>query len=59
MVLPRMAALAEVQWTPAGQKNFDNFSKRALRLSDLYDRYGYVYARHLWKEKAIPTSALW
>ena len=57
MVLPRMAALAEVQWTPAGQKNFDNFSKRALRLSDLYDRYG--YARHLWKEKAIPTSALW
>ena len=59
MVLPRMAALAEVQWTPAGQKNFDNFSKRALRLSDLYDRYGYVYARHLWKENAIPTSALW
>ena len=59
MVLRRMAALAEVQWTPAGQKNFDNFSKRALRLSDLYDRYGYVYARHLWKEKAIPTSALW
>ena len=59
MVLPRMAALAEVQWTPAGQKNFDNFSKRALRLSDLYDRYGYVYARHLWKEKAIPASALW
>ncbi|WP_448908673.1 beta-N-acetylhexosaminidase [Hoylesella shahii] len=59
MVLPRVAALAEVQWTPAGQKNFDNFSKRALRLSDLYDRYGYVYARHLWKEKAIPTSALW
>ena len=59
MVLPRMAALAEVQWTPAGQRSFDNFSKRALRLSDLYDRYGYVYARHLWKEKAIPTSALW
>ena len=59
MVLPRMAALAEVQWTPVVKKNFDDFSKRALRLSDLYDRYGYQYARHLWKEKAIPTSALW
>ena len=58
MVLPRMAALAEVQWTPVAKKNFDDFSKRALRLSDLYDRYGYQYARHLWKEKAIPTSAL-
>lgn len=59
MVLPRMAALAEMQWTPVAKKNFDDFSKRALRLSDLYDRYGYQYARHLWKEKAIPTSALW
>ena len=59
MVLPRMAALAEVQWTPVAKKNFGDFSKRALRLSDLYDRYGYQYARHLWKEKAIPTSALW
>ena len=59
MVLPRMAALAEVQWTPVAKKNFNDFSKRALRLSDLYDRYGYQYARHLWKEKAIPTSALW
>ena len=59
MIMPRMAALAEVQWTPAAKKNFDDFSKRALRLSDLYDRYGYQYARHLWKEKAIPTSALW
>ena len=59
MIMPRMAALAEVQWTPAAKKNFDDFSKRAHRLSDLYDRYGYQYARHLWKEKAIPTSALW
>ena len=59
MVLPRMAALAEVQWTPVAKKNFDDFSKRALRLSDLYDRYGYQYARHLWKDKAIPTSAVW
>ncbi len=59
MVLPRMAALAEVQWSPRDKRDFDAFSKRALRLSDLYDRYGYQYARHLWKEKAIPTSALW
>lgn len=59
MIMPRMAALAEVQWTPAAKKNFDDFSKRAHRLSDLYDRYGYQYARHLWKDKAIPTSAVW
>lgn len=59
MVLPRMAALCEVQWTAPEMKNFDDFNKRALRLSNLYDCYGYQYARHLWKEKQISTSGVW
>lgn len=59
MVLPRMAALAEVQWTPAERKNFKEFVARSRRMSDLYDLYGYEYARHLWKDKWRPTNAVW
>ena len=59
MILPRIAALAEVQWTPVERKDFDSFTKRAFRLTDLYDRYGYQYARHLWKEKQLSTGDTW
>ncbi|WP_308529810.1 beta-N-acetylhexosaminidase [uncultured Prevotella sp.] len=51
MILPRMAALAEVQWMNPEQKNFDQFKVRATRLSKLYDKYGYVYGVHLWPER--------
>ncbi len=45
-VLPRMAALAEVQWCK-GRRDFENFKARLPRLVDLYDRCGYNYATHL------------
>ena len=48
-VLPRMGALAEVQWTQPERKNYEKFVKRAERLAKLYDCYGYVYAHHIWK----------
>ncbi len=48
MVLPRMAALAEVQWTAAEQKDYRSFQKRVVRLMELYRRNGWNYARHLY-----------
>ncbi len=48
MVLPRMAALCEVQWTTAAQKNYADFLTRIPRLVDLYKVYGYNYAKHLY-----------
>ncbi len=52
MVLPRMAALSEVQWCDPATKDYDAFSKRLLKLMKLYDVYGYNYARHLFNVRA-------
>ena len=49
MELPRMAALCEVQWLNADQKDFDAFVKRLPRLIDLYDKLGYNYAKHVFE----------
>ena len=45
-VLPRMAALCEVQWCK-GERDYQNFLQRLPRLVDLYDYYRYNYATHL------------
>ena len=49
MILPRMAALAEVQWMPEKQKDFDAFKKRITSFRSIYDHYGWTVAPHLWK----------
>ncbi len=51
MVLPRMAALAEVGWTMPEMKNYDNFVARALPLLERYDALGYNYAKHIVPKK--------
>lgn len=51
MLLPRMAAMAEVQWMPVSQKNYQDFVKRLYRLAKVYDHDGYIYALHLWPER--------
>lgn len=48
MVLPRMAALAEVQWLQPSEKDFKAFKKRVDSLRHIYELYGYKYAHHLW-----------
>ena len=55
MVLPRMAALSEVQWTQPEKKDFQNFAKRLVRLMDLYQRDGLNYAKHIFDLKASFT----
>ena len=44
-VLPRMAALAEVQWTQPDQKDYDDFLKRLPRLTTIYDQEGWKYCK--------------
>lgn len=48
--LPRMAALAEVQWT-SGKKDYQAFLKRLNRLVSFYDLYKLTYAKHLWPDQ--------
>ena len=52
MVLPRMAALAEVQWTQPEKKDYKDFVNRLLSLVHLYQRDGLNYARHIFDIKA-------
>ena len=43
MILPRLAAIAEVGWS-YGNKDYDDFSRRMHLLRNLYDKCGYKYA---------------
>lgn len=47
MELPRMAALAEVQWLHPGQKDYADFLDRIPSMLAIYDRLGWNYARHI------------
>ena len=53
--LPRMSALAEVQWTQPAQKDYEAFLQRLTRLTQLFERQGYTYAKHLWPERQMPS----
>ena len=53
--LPRMSALAEVQWTQPRRKDYNAFWLRLTRLTKLFDLYHYTYAKHLWPERQIPN----
>ncbi len=52
MVLPRMAALAEVQWTQPEKKDYKKFASRLIRFMELYQRDGLTYAQHVLDVKA-------
>jgi len=53
--LPRMSALAEVQWTQPARKDYKAFLLRLTRLTQLFEREGYTYAKHLWPERQMPS----
>ena len=44
-VLPRMAAISEIQWIPSNQKNYDAFKQRLARLMDMYRMYGFTVGK--------------
>lgn len=51
-IMPRMAALAEVQWVN-GAKDFEAFKTRLTRLTNTYELYHWNYAKHLWPERMV------
>jgi hexosaminidase len=53
--LPRMSALAEVQWTQPQRKDYEAFKERLSTFTALLELYGYTYAKHLWPERQIPN----
>ena len=51
MVLPRMTAISETLWTPADQKNYDDFIKRLKE--NIIPRYNY------WNSSFFPDFEKW
>ncbi len=47
MLLPRMAALSEVQWCHSDNKCWERFLESADRFCAIYDMAGYNYAKHI------------
>ncbi|MCM1501443.1 MAG: family 20 glycosylhydrolase [Bacteroidales bacterium] len=45
MMLPRASALAEVQWTLPGNKNWERFLGSLSHMADIYTAMGYNYAK--------------
>ena len=52
MVLPRWAALCEIQWSSPEKKNYANFLSRLPQLIKWYDAEGYNYAKHVFDVQA-------
>ena len=46
-MLPRIGALAEVQWCNPEQKNYEDWVLREYRMTKLYDLYKWNYATHI------------
>ena len=47
LTLPRLAALAEVQWTMPELKDYNDFLNRLPRMLDIYSLKGWTYAPHV------------
>ncbi len=46
-ILPRLAALSEVQWTMPERKDYGDFLGRLPEMLSVYEKLGYNYARHI------------
>jgi hexosaminidase len=44
MILPRLTALSEVMWTPAGERNWEDFSLRLRTMMERFDIMGLDYS---------------
>ncbi len=51
MLLPRLAALCEVQWCQPEVKNWDRFFDSADEFCAIYDVMGYKYGKHIFDTK--------
>ncbi len=55
MILPRMSALAEVLWTPAHLKNWDEFTTRMQQQYKRYEAMGAHYSKSALNGQAHPS----
>ena len=55
MLMPRMAALCEVQWSAADKKDYEDFLGRLPQLVEIYDMKQYNYATHVFDITAKMT----
>lgn len=53
MVYPRAIALAEVVWSPASVRDFDDFADRLSKHTERLDRLGVNYANHLFDVRTL------
>ena len=51
MVLPRMSALAEVNWTPKTLRDYESFVNRMYFFRAYLDRKNINYAKHIFNNK--------
>lgn len=51
MILPRMSALAEVVWTPAESRDWEDFKGRLTELAKRFDELGLNYAPHVFENE--------
>ena len=52
MEMPRISALAEIQWRTERKKDYNEFLTRLYRFTELYDRLGYNYDKHIFHTAA-------
>lgn len=56
MVLPRLAAMSEVQWMDADKKDYEEFLERLPRLINHYNKLDYNYATHVFDVNGVFTA---
>lgn len=54
MLLPRLAAMSEVQWCDPGKLDWERFRNALDSHARFYEKNGYVYAKHLWGTIGLP-----
>lgn len=55
-LLPRLAALSEVQWCRSECKDYERFKKSMDTIRNYYDAHGYEYHRGLWDVIGFPPK---
>lgn len=56
MTMPRMAAMAEVLWSPGGSRNWDDFVPRVEQQMKRYESAGYRYAKSAYLVRIVPSA---
>lgn len=56
MLLPRLAALSEVQWCRQDDKNYARFRKALDHSAKMYEKMGYTYCKYAWGIVGLPEN---